>query len=246
MKARSPAGRRTVVTACARQEPAVPDAVRTQHGPMSAAGRRSPGSIRVMTWDDLEYYGSGKQRWEPYICPYCARDVTGAVVASYAPGGLESWSLWVRCPHCRRGAVIVDGRLYPSTPFGPSIEGLPAEVAGAYEEARNCMGVGAFTAAELVCRKILMHIAVDKGATPGKPFVTYLDHLEKAGYVTPPMKAWVDLIRMRGNLATHEIPAPDQQQAESTVMFTAELLRLVYEMEHIAKRYTPQSGPTTP
>jgi hypothetical protein len=56
------------------------------------------------------------------------------------------------------------------------------------------------------------------------------------------MKAWVDLIRKRGNLATHELPATDQQRAESTVMFTAELLRLVYEMEHMARRYTSQPG----
>jgi hypothetical protein len=107
------------------------------------------------------------------------------------------------------------------------------------------MGVGAFTAAELICRKLLMHIAVDKGAKAGETFIAYLNFLEKAGYVTPPMKGWVDLIRQHGNLATHELPAPDQQQAESTVMFTAELLRLVYEMEHVARRYGSQPGPTT-
>ncbi len=101
------------------------------------------------------------------------------------------------------------------------------------------MGVGAFTATELLCRKILMHVAADKGANPGEPFAAYLDFLEKAGYVTPPMKGWVDLIRRHGNLAAHELPAPDQQRAESTLMFTAELLRLVYEMEYMAKRYTP-------
>jgi hypothetical protein len=191
-----------------------------------------------MTWDDLEYYSANKQNWEHYTCPYCSRDVNGAVVAGYTtPAG--SWCLWVRCPSCGKGAVIQDGMLHPATPFGPTIEGLPPETAEAYQEARSCMGVGAFTAAELMCRKILMHVAVDKGAAAGQPFVTYLDHLEKAGYVTPPMKGWVDLIRKHGNLATHEIPAPNQQQAESTVMFTAELLRLVYEMEHMAKKYTP-------
>jgi Domain of unknown function (DUF4145) len=108
------------------------------------------------------------------------------------------------------------------------------------------MGVGAFTAAELVCRKILMHVAADKGAKTGEPFAAYLDFLEKAGYVTPPMKGWVDLIRKHGNLATHELPAPDRKQAESTVMFTAELLRLVYEMEHMARRYLSPPGATTP
>ncbi len=103
------------------------------------------------------------------------------------------------------------------------------------------MSVGGFTAAELVCRKILMHVAVEKGAKEGKSFASYITHLEAAGYVTPPMKPWVDLIRQHGNDSTHELDPPDAQRAESTVMFTAELLRLTYEMEHLASRYGPPS-----
>jgi hypothetical protein len=90
-----------------------------------------------------------------------------------------------------------------------------------------------------------MHVAVDKGAKPGKAFVDYVTHLADAGYVTPPMQRWVDLIRQHGNLATHELPPPDQQRAESTAMFTAELLRLVYEMDHMVQQYVP-SQPAGP
>ena len=53
------------------------------------------------------------------------------------------------------------------------------------------------------------------------------------------MKGWVDVIRQHGNKATHELDEPDRNRAESTVMFTAELLRLTCEMEHLAKRYAP-------
>jgi hypothetical protein len=158
-----------------------------------------------MAWDGLEYYASGNPRWETYTCPYCARDVTGAVVASYAAPGPGPWCLWLRCPRCGKGAVLEEGILHPSAPFGPDIEGLPVQVAEAYDEARNCIGAGAYTAAELICRKILMYVAVDKGADAGKPFTTYLDHLEKAGYLAPAMKGWVDLTRQHGNLATHEL-----------------------------------------
>jgi hypothetical protein len=101
------------------------------------------------------------------------------------------------------------------------------------------MSAGAFTACELVCRKILMHVAVEKGAKEGASFSSYLKHLEGAGYVTPPMKKWVGLIRAHGNESTHRLPAPDQNRAESTLMFTAELLRLVYEMESLAEKYAP-------
>jgi hypothetical protein len=102
------------------------------------------------------------------------------------------------------------------------------------------MSVTAFTACELICRKILMHIAVEKGAKEGETFASYLTHLETQGYVTPPMKSWVDLIRQHGNKATHKIESPDKGRAESTLMFTAELLRLTYEMDYLARKYTPR------
>jgi hypothetical protein len=36
-----------------------------------------------------------------------------------------------------------------------------------YEEARRCTGQGCFTAAVLLCRKMLMNIAVEQGAAEG-------------------------------------------------------------------------------
>jgi hypothetical protein len=91
-----------------------------------------------------------------------------------------------------------------------------------------------------MCRKILMHVAVEKGAVAGDSFLNYITHLEKEGFVTPPMSKWVELIRKHGNKANHELSTPDKKQTESTLMFTAELLRLTYEMESISKRYTSE------
>jgi hypothetical protein len=183
--------------------------------------------------DGVSFPGGGA--WERYTCPHCSLNVSGGILAKTG----DDLNRWLRCPACLKGAVVVEDLLSPAAPFGPPIVGLPGDVDEAYQEARRCMGVNAYTAAELVCRKILMHVAVDKGAKPGKAFADYVTHLADAGYVTPPMQPWVDLIRQHGNLATHELPPPDQQRAESTVMFTAELLRLVYEMDHMAQQYAP-------
>jgi hypothetical protein len=189
--------------------------------------------------DDVKYTGGNE--WVSYTCPHCSNGVSGTIIAKTSNDLIR----WLRCPSCLKGAVMGEDILSPAAPFGPPVEGLPADVDEAYQEARRCMGINAYTAAELVCRKILMHVAVDKGAKPGKAFADYVTHLADAGYVTPPMQPWVDLIRQHGNLATHELPPPDQQRAESTVMFTAELLRLVYEMDHMAQQYAPQqqAGP---
>jgi hypothetical protein len=46
---------------------------------------------------------------------------------------------------------------------GEDVEGLPAETAEAYKEARLNAASGANASCELMCRKILMHVAVGKG-----------------------------------------------------------------------------------
>jgi Domain of unknown function (DUF4145) len=107
------------------------------------------------------------------------------------------------------------------------------------------MSVNAYTSSELICRKILMHVAVEKGAQEGDSFSTYLDYLEQKDYITATMKPWVDLIRQHGNVSTHRLAAADRARAESTTMFTAELLRIVYEMPYIASKYGV-AQPTTP
>ena len=82
-------------------------------------------------------------------------------------------------------------------------QGVPEDTNQAYNEARTCFSVNSFTACKLLCRKILMHIAVDKGAQSGDKFEKYINYLENQGFVSPPMKDWVNLIRVNGNEATH-------------------------------------------
>ncbi|HET7386781.1 MAG TPA: DUF4145 domain-containing protein [Nocardioidaceae bacterium] len=129
---------------------------------------------------------------------------------------------------------------------GEDLEGLPTDVESAYSEARDAMGVHAYTAGELMCRKILMHVAVDKGAAEGDTFASYLDYLQTQGYITPPMKPWADVIRQHGNHATHKIPAADQSRALGTLAFTTQLLRMIYEMDHKVARYLTPPPPAGP
>ena len=174
-----------------------------------------------------------------YTCGHCNTMVAGIVVSAYK---INFGSvMWVLCTNCGSGSVVNNGSLYPGTLFGPIIEGLTQNVEKAYQEARSCMSVNAYTSCELLCRNILMHVAVEKGAKEGESFSEYLSFLGTKGYITPPMVKWVELIRQHGNKAAHLLEPPDRTRAESTLMFTAELLRLIYEMEHMANQYTPQS-----
>lgn len=187
--------------------------------------------------------GSTQDSWYEFVCGHCDREVSGAVVAAYYwhPDFDVKW-LW--CPGCSDGSVLaIDGEVYPGRALGPPIEGLPqGGAAEAYAEARRTMSVNAFTACELLCRNILMHVAVEKGAEEGQTFAQYIDYLASAGYVTPPMTSWVKLIKDHGNKSAHTIDPPDRTRAESTLMFTAELLRLTYEMEFMASKHGPTDG----
>jgi len=180
--------------------------------------------------------GSSANSWYAYKCAGCGNDVSGAVVAEI--GTEKGHVKWLQCPICCEGAVQrLDGNIYPGVAFGIKLEGLPKEIELAYTEARNCMSVDAYGASELVCRKILMYVAVEKGAKEGESFSSYLTYLGNKGFITDAMMGWVEIIRKNGNKAAHKIEKVDKERAESTVMFTAELLRIVYEMEFMAGKY---------
>lgn len=172
-------------------------------------------------------------------CPHCGAKTNAAVLVITKPTSDEPSALWMRCAGCHKAIVVNEDGMSPPPLPGDDVEGLPADVASAYLEARKALGVSAYTSCELICRKILMHIAVDKGANEGDTFAKYLDYLTNSGYITPPMKPWVDLIRQHGNSSTHRLAPASPERATNTLVFTAQLLRLVYEMEHKSLKFMP-------
>jgi len=175
-----------------------------------------------------------------YECGYCGHDNSGRVVTLYHEDEHKTNPevRFMLCTSCSKGSVWMNpDTIMPGSNPGESLEGLPTAVNEAYEEARKCFAINSFTACELICRKILMHIAVDKNAEEGKSFEYYLDYLEKKGYITPVIKKWADIIRKNGNKSTHKLESPDKQRAENTFMFTMQLLRIIYEMEFKASKY---------
>ncbi len=96
------------------------------------------------------------------------------------------------------------------------------------------MSVSSYTAAVLTCRKILMNVAVDKGAPPGKKFIEYVNYLDTNNYLSVSGRDWVDHIRNKGNEANHEIHLMSMEDAKELIAFTDMLLRLVYEFPNRA------------
>ena len=143
---------------------------------------------------------------------------------------------------CSAQAAVMD-RCGTITPYFhhwllvPQVEGLPSDICQVYDEARKSFAVEAYTGCELLCRKILMSVAVDRGAAEDKRFEHYVDYLKDNGHITASLKDMTDIIRRNGNQSTHKIGQTDPKQAEYTLNFTAQVLRSIYEIESQFSKY---------
>jgi hypothetical protein len=146
------------------------------------------------------------------------------------------------CPGCELPTYynLRSNQQVPGPPYGNDVEHVPDEVYKLYNEARACMTVSAFTPAVLACRKLLMHIAVSKGAAEGQSFFSYVEYLSNQGYVPPDGRGWVDYIRTRSNEANHEIVLMGRDDVERLIAFSEMLLKFVFEFPaQVASPGTP-------
>lgn len=173
-----------------------------------------------MVWPDAQ-----GMRTRPYTCGYC-----GSYVASDKGFASHYGNLEIHiCADCNQPSFFHEERQVPGVPYGEEVGNLPDDIAKLYSEARNCMASSSPTAAVLTCRKILMNVAVDKGAPEGEKFIQYVDYLDSKGYVPPDGRGWVDHIRKKSNEANHEIVLMERNDAEELITFLAMLLKLIYE-----------------
>lgn len=125
----------------------------------------------------------------------------------------------------------VSPTIYPRVPLGNELsqQHLPREIHDIYEEARHAAGGEAPTGAVLLCRTLLAHIAVEKGADKGKTtFNEYIGFLLEKGYLPPEARPWVDSIREKANEATHDLTLFTPRDAYVIVQLVELMLRVIY------------------
>jgi len=181
-----------------------------------------------MAWQNALNIGS-----KEFICGWCNNKVASA--AGFFNNANERIYI---CPHCDKPSVFTQQAQTPGSPFGGLVDHLPADVSGLFNEAKKCTTAACYTAAVLICRKLLMSIAVSQGAKPGNSFISYVEYLADNGYVPPNGKGWVDHIRKKGNEATHEIVLMTRDDAHDLISFAEMLLKFIYEF--------PNRVPTVP
>jgi hypothetical protein len=161
-----------------------------------------------------------------FVCGFCGNLVASSL--GYHNDTASGFTIFI-CSHCGKPTFFDNDRPLPGIAPGNAVAHLPVDVEALYTEARNCVAASCYTAAVLVCRKLLMNIAVAQGATAGETFVKYVEHLADKGYVPPNGKGWVDHIRQKGNEANHEIALMSKTDAEELVLFIEMLLKFMYE-----------------
>jgi len=182
-----------------------------------------------------DWGATGDQQWnslqkvapESYRCGYCGNDVaseTGLVAAASAA--------FIRiCPQCNVPTFFsYMGLQIPGPKPAGTLSKLPELIDALYEEARSSRSANAFTGTVMLCRKLLMHIATEKGAEKNKGFAFYVDWLIAERYAPRGAEEWVTYIKDRSNEANHEIVLMSKDDADGLLSLTEQLLRNVYEL----------------
>jgi hypothetical protein len=163
-----------------------------------------------------------------FVCGFCNTKVSSNIGYTLISFGKNVGGVHI-CPNCGGPIFLFHDSQYPSAAFGKPVQHVPGDLNTLYEEARRCTSQNCYTGAVLLCRKMLMNIAVAHGAEEGKRFVEYVEFLSGKGFVPPNGQGWVDHIRKKGNEATHEISLMNEADAHTLITFVEMLLRFIYE-----------------
>lgn len=180
-------------------------------------------------WNHLETSAASKD----FKCGHCGHPV--ASEKGYTAAKRGTAGLYMRiyiCHFCTRPTFFDQegNKQWPGAAYGNEVQNIDDDlVAKLYKEARDCTSTNSYTASVMCCRKLLMHIAVSKGAKQNLKFVEYVDYLASNNYITPDSKPWVDHIKNKGNEANHEIKLMTKEDAEELISFSEMLLKLIYE-----------------
>lgn len=190
---------------------------------------------------DFEWIGAQPISKVAYRCAYCMNDVAPAF--GYAARTYSGVCAYAAICHFCGHITYVKGfgafqKTFPSPLQGENLDGLkaPETVVTCYSEARASISAGAHTGCIMLCRKILMNMAVELGADTGLSFKRYVDYLVEEGHITKRGKDTAHWIRDQGNDANHEIEIRREDDARRVLQFTALLLRSIYETPDIAPR----------
>lgn len=176
------------------------------------------------TWQRLENLSA-----KAFTCGYCGKEI-GTTHGYHHEGSGPHTKIYI-CTNCGCPTFFnQEGAQNPGPLLGRNIENLPSDISEIYREIRDSIKVGNYTAAQLLGRKLIMHLAVSvAGAKEGETFVQYVEHLKSANYIPPNGETWINYVKELGNEKNHEIKIGKIDEAKSILKFIEVLLIFIYE-----------------
>lgn len=177
--------------------------------------------------------GMNENRFKCGYCGSVSSSVQGMQLRDRATGGRDNFrdennGIYI-CTHCNMPTFLWEDKQVPGNRYGSEVTHLPELLNNVYDEARSSYSSGAYTGVVLLCRKLLMHIAVELGAEENLNFLQYVNYLESNNHITVRSKDWVDSIRKNGNSSTHEIEIATKEEAERMIKFSEMILKTNFE-----------------
>lgn len=201
-------------------------------------------SFEALQWKNIAGIASRQ-----FVCGTCNSDIASERGwEGTIPGTGQTIAYIYVCHQCSRPSFFDrNGEQTPGAMFGEPVLDIPDQsVASLYEEARRCFAANGYTAVVLCCRKLLMHLAVAKGAKAGETFVSYVEYLANKNYVPPDAREWVDQIRARGNEANHQIVIMQRTDGEELISFCEMLLKIIYQFPAAVRKRASGVPPGNP
>ena len=137
------------------------------------------------------------------------------------------------CVQCGGATTFVKDEQYPRPLLGEAMDAREKDVdvkliVTLYDEARYALSQGAASCAVLMFRKLLMHIAVERGAARGLKFVQYCEHLKTTNVVGTPMHGLLARIKDGGNEENHEVVRATRDKGTDLLNLVTLLIKSVY------------------
>lgn len=197
--------------------------------------------------DDFEFYPATggeyqkvqagiRPRHLQYDCGACGQPNSGRLIASTKREGDGAiLNLCVcSCPKAEP-AILTErgGKVVAQIPEVREFhvgENWPADLAQLYDEAAKAFAAGAYTAAAMLCRKVLMACACHEGDTDGKSFGAYVDYITQTVLTFPKAKDAIDKIRNIGNEANHRVQMVSRDNARRAMSIVNYMLSTIYSL----------------